>query len=338
MTGTMQAWLATETGPWRDVMRRGELPRPDLKPGESLIRTSAASVVFADLLTIAGRYQIKPPLPFAPGFEAAGHVVETAEGCPWKIGDRLVAIDVCGGWAEYTVARPGAAFTVPDSMTDAQAAAFVINYHTAYFGLFHRGRLQPGETLLVHGGAGGVGTAAIQLGHAKGARVMATAGSEEKLAVCRHCGADEVIHHRDEDFVERVLELTNGEGADVIYDPVGGDTFDRSTRCIAVDGRLVVIGFAEGRIPEIKTNRLLLKNFSVGGFFFRPYRERKPSLVERYHNELNALARGGAIDPVLYRTYAFADLLDALEAIENRESYGKVVLSIHDASVNKTPT
>jgi len=131
-----------------------------------------------------------------------------------------------------------------------------------------------------------------------------------------------------------VLELTGGEGADVIYDPVGGDTFDRSTRCIAMDGRLVVIGFAEGRIPEIKANRLLLKNFSVGGFFFRPYRERKPELVERYHRELITLAQDKKIDPVLYRTFDLADLPDALEAIENRESYGKVVVSIHDASVS----
>jgi len=159
----MQAWLARETGPWRDVLRCGELTVPELKPGEALIRTAAASVVFADLLTIAGRYQIKPTLPFAPGFEAAGRVVETTEGCPWKIGDRLVAIDVCGGWAEYAVARPEASFAVPESMSDAQAAAFVINYHTAYFGLFHRGRLEAGETLLVHGGAGGVGTAGSDL-------------------------------------------------------------------------------------------------------------------------------------------------------------------------------
>ncbi len=330
----MKAWVASSVGPWRGVIRPGELPLPSLQPGDALIRVGAASVIFADLLTIEGKYQIKPPLPFAPGFEAAGRVVETTEGCPWNIGDRIVAIDVCGGWAEFARARPEASFAVPDSMTDAQAAAFVINYHTAYFGLFHRGRLEAGETLLVHGGAGGVGTAAIQLGHAKGARVIATAGSNEKLAVCRQCGADEISHHREEDFVERVLELTEGKGADVIFDPVGGDTFDRSTKCIAMDGRLVVIGFAEGRIPEIKANRLLLKNFSVGGFFFRPYREMKKELVDRYHRELIELVNDEKISPVIYKTFPFKSLPEALNAIESRASYGKVVLAIGDASVS----
>lgn len=323
---TMQAWQARAHGPWREVMALGEAPVPRPGPGEALIRVLASSVVYADLLTIAGRYQIKSTPPFVPGFEAVGIVETTGEGCRWMPGQRVVAVDVGGAWAEFALARPEATFPVPDSMSDARAAAFVINYHTAYFGLFHRGRLERGETLLVHGGAGGVGTAAIQLGHAAGAHVIATAGSPEKMEVCRRCGADQVIQHTQEDFVERVLELTGGEGADVIYDPVGGEVFDRSTRCIAMDGRLVVIGFAEGRIPEIKANRLLLKNFSVGGFFFRPYRERRPEIVARYHAELMRLYDQGALDPVIFREYDFDALDRALDAIESRASHGKVVL------------
>lgn len=335
MSAMMQAWLARDHGPWREVMARGECGVPVPGPGEALIRVRASSVVYADLLTIAGRYQIKSTPPFVPGFEAAGIVEAAGEGCRWKPGDRVVAVDVGGAWADFTLARPEATFPVPASMSDAQAAAFVINYHTAYFGLFHRGRLERGETLLVHGGAGGVGTAAIQLGHAAGARVIATAGSAEKLDVCRRCGADEAVDHSREDFVERVLDLTAGEGADVIYDPVGGDVFDKSTRCIAMDGRLVVIGFAEGRIPEIKANRLLLKNFSVGGFFFRPYRERRPEIVARYHAGLMQLFEQGAVDPVIGGEYGFDALDRALAAIESRSSHGKVVLRARNAGASE---
>jgi NADPH:quinone reductase len=331
----MQAWLAREYGPWRDVLERGEAARPSPGPGEVLIRVRAAGVIYADLLTIAGRYQIKPPTPFAPGFEAVGIVEATGEGCAWRVGDRVVVVDVAGAWAEYAIGRAEATFAVPEAMSDAEAAGFVVNYHTAWFGLFHRGQLKPGETLLVHGGAGGVGTAAIQLGRAAGARVIATAGSREKVEVCRGCGAEAVIHHREEDFVARVMEITGGEGADVIYDPVGGDVFDRSTKCIAMDGRLVVIGFAEGRIPEIKANRLLLKNFSVGGFFFRSYRERKPELVARAHEELSRGYEGGAIRPVIFREYGFGQLSEALGAIESRASYGKAVLLADDAGVSE---
>lgn len=335
MNSEMSAWIVHELGPWRKSLQLGKLPVPSPGPGEALIRVRAASVVFADLLTISGKYQIKPPLPFAPGFESVGIVEAVAEGCAFPPGTRVVAVDVAGAWAEYALAKSEATFAVPDTMSDAEAAAFVINYHTAWFGLFQRGKLERGETLLVHGGGGGVGTAAIQLGHARGARVIATAGSPEKLEICRQCGANVAIDHQNEDFVERVLELTDGEGADVIYDPVGGEVFDQSTKCVAMDGRLVVIGFAEGRIPEIRANRLLLRNFSVGGVFFRPYRERRPELVEKVHAELIELYNRREIRPVIYREFDFEALPEALEAIEHRRSYGKVVLKLNDAGVSK---
>jgi NADPH:quinone reductase-like Zn-dependent oxidoreductase len=211
-------------------------------------------------------------------------------------------------------------------MPDDEAAALFVTYQTSYFALVHRVALQPKETLLVHGGAGGVGISAIQLGKAMGATVIATAGADDKLDVCRKAGADHAINYKDEDFVAAVQKLTGGKGADVVYDPVGGDVFDRSLKCIAWEGRILVIGFASGRIPELAANKVLLKNISVVGLFWGQYLIRDPQKVKDAHTALCAMYAAGSIKPLVWKRYPLAELPDALGALESRASHGKVVV------------
>jgi NADPH2:quinone reductase len=213
-------------------------------------------------------------------------------------------------------------------MSYEDAAAFQLIYQTSYFALVHRAALKQAEYLVVHGGAGGVGTAAIQIGKALGAKVIATAGSSEKLEICRQCGAEYLINYRSENFVEKVNDITEGKGADVIYDPVGGDVFDQSTRCIAWEGRILVIGFSSGRIPEIRTNKVLLKNMSVIGLWWGNYRLHNPQLIEETQQRLYQMYNEGAVKPVIHSSVEFKDLPQALELIENRKSYGKVVIKV----------
>jgi NADPH2:quinone reductase len=220
------------------------------------------------------------------------------------------------------------AHLVPDGMTFEDAAALTINYQTAYFALVHRARLRRGETVLVHGGAGGVGTATIQIAKSLGATVIATAGSDEKTAVCRACGADHAVNYAGVDFSAVVKELTGGHGADLIVDPVGGDVFDRSVKCIAFEGRIVVIGFAGGRIAELATNRVLLKNMSVIGLFWGNYQTRNETLVRDTQEVLYDMYRRGTIKPVIYQRYPLERLPDALEAIESRRCHGKPVVVV----------
>ena len=215
---------------------------------------------------------------------------------------------------------------IPDGMPFDQAAAFFVVYQTGYAALVRRAALQPGEWLLVHGAAGGVGLAAVQLGKALGARVIATAGTPEKLEIARKSGADVLVDYATEDWVERVKSVTGGEGADVIYDPVGGDVFDGSTKCLAFEGRLLTIGFAGGRIPTVAVNRLLLKNISVVGVHWGYYRRRGSPLVQVWMDALLTLYDEGRIRPVIYRTYPLREAAAALQALASRESYGKVVL------------
>jgi NADPH2:quinone reductase len=211
-------------------------------------------------------------------------------------------------------------------MSYEDAAAFQMNYQTSYFALEHRAGLKKAEYLLVHGGAGGVGTAAIQIGKALGARVIATAGTSEKLEVCRQCGAEFMINYQTDDFVEKVNQTTDGHGADVIFDPVGGDVFDQSTKCIAWEGRIMVVGFTSGRIPEIRTNKILLKNMSVIGLWWGNYRFHNLQLIEETQERLYQMYADGAIKPVIHSVYDLKDLPEALKLIENRESYGKVII------------
>jgi NADPH2:quinone reductase len=322
----MYAWTLEKFGHFKDVLQWTEVHKPQPKKNEALIKVSASGVNFPDLLAIAGKYQIKPPLPFIPGGEAAGIVVGKGEKCSFNIGDRVMGTNFTGAFAEYMLLDEMAMYKVPENMSNREAGGFLIVYQTSYFGLVYRAKLQPGEVLLVHGGAGGVGLAAIQIGKALGATVIATASSAEKLDICRQFGAHHAINYQKEDFVEAVAEITQGKGADVIYDPVGGDVFDGSTKCIAWEGRLIVIGFASGRIPEIAANRILLKNISVIGLLWGSYQVHNPQLIKDAQNSLYEFYSQNKIKPVICRSFQLNDLPRALEFLESRKSYGKIIL------------
>ena len=322
----MRAWRAHSYGPYKDVLQLDDVETPRPLDDGAVVRVKAASLNFPDLLAIAGKYQVKAPLPFVPGIEAAGVVSAAGPKSRFKVGDRVIASTLWGAFAEELAAPDLGLFPIPDAMPDDEASALFVTYQTSYFALVHRVALQPKETLLVHGGAGGVGISAIQIGKAMGATVIATAGSDEKLEVCRKAGADHAINYKDDDFVAAVNKLTGGKGADVVYDPVGGDVFDRSLKCIAWEGRILVIGFASGRIPEVAANRVLLKNISVVGLFWGQYLIRDPQKVRDAHAALGAMYAAGSIKPLVWKRYPLAELPDALGALESRASHGKVVV------------
>jgi NADPH:quinone reductase len=323
----MKAWRVHEFGPYNDVLRFEECPDPTAPSCGVVLDVSAAALNFPDILTIAGQYQVKAPLPFVPGIEACGVVTEAGKDSKFSVGDRVIANALWGAFGEKMEAPDMACFPAPSGMSDAAAAAFMVTYQTSYFALEYRARLQPGEVLLVHGGAGGVGTSCIQIGKAMGATVIATASSERKLQVCRDCGADHVINYREEDFVAQVKRLTGGRGADVIYDPVGGDVFTRSTKCVAFGGRILVIGFTSGEIPQVRTNRILLKNMSVIGLFWGAYQLHQPQLIHDTHAILTEMYAQSKIDPVICARKPLAQLPEALDLIRERASYGKVVVT-----------
>ena len=323
----MRAWRVDEYGDYRDRLRlETDAPCPPRAPGEVLVDVKAVGLNFADLLSIQGRYQVKAPLPFTPGIEASGVVAEANDGAALAPGDRVIVAMPWGALAERVSVNPSLCFPVPEGMSHREAAALLLTYQTSHFALCRRAALASGEFLLVHNGAGGVGSAAIQIGKALGATVAATAGGPDKLDVCRRAGADHVIDYRNGDFTAEVLALTAGRGADVIYDSIGGDVFDASTRCIAFEGRLLVIGFAGGRIPSIAANRIMLKNIAVIGLNWGAYRDHHESLVRKVHDDICDMHRDGRIAPVLFATYPFEDLARALEDLESRRSYGKLVI------------
>ncbi|MGB2970415.1 MAG: NADPH:quinone oxidoreductase family protein [Candidatus Nanopelagicales bacterium] len=322
----MKAWRVHEFGPYRDALVWEDAPDPDLLgPESSVIQIAAAGVNFPDVLFIQGEYQIKPPLPFIPGIEAVGTVVEVGDSCKYQVGDRIVTSGI-GAFAEKMAALDSMTFKVPDAMTDVDAAAIRIIYETSYMAIKYKANMQRGEVLLVHGGAGGVGTSAIQVGKALKGTVIATATGERDIQVCYDTGADYVIDWKSEDIVARVKEITEGKGANVIYDPVGGDAFDASTHCIAFEGRLIVIGFASGRIPEIKAHLILNKNMSVMGFFWTNYLLNRPDLVDDYQKEINLLYLEGKFRPVVSKVLPMTELPETLDHITGRDAYGKIVL------------
>ena len=309
------------------ALRRQDLPDPEPGPGEVLVDVKAIGCNFFDTLITRGKYQVQPDLPFAPGAEAAG-VVEAVGGNVSHVapGDRVTVLLSYGAFASKIVAPTARIFPIADGMSFEAAAALGVVYQTSYVALAPRAQLQPGETLLVHAAAGGVGLAAVQIGVALGARVIGTGGTPDKLDLIRKNGADVALNYREEDFVERTKELTEGRGADVIYDPVGGDTFDRSLKCIAFNGRVLVIGFASGRIPEAKMNRVLLKNISLIGLHWGLYFDRDPETLQRAQRDLVELYAEGKIDPLVSATYPLTDAEKALEALGDRKTTGKVVL------------
>jgi len=322
----MQAMVATRWCEAADLELR-ELPDPQPQRGEVLIDVRASGCNFFDLLMVQGKYQVKPPFPFSPGGEVAGVVravgaaVETL-----RAGDRVFAMLGWGGYASAAVAPAASTVKMPESMSFEHGAAFGIVYQTSYFGLVYRAALQAGETLLVHAAAGGVGLAAVQIGKALGARVLATAGSTDKLAIAKQHGADEAFDYNNPDWVERVKAATGGRGADVIYDPVGGDIFDLSSKCIDFGGRLLVIGFASGRIPSIEVNRILLKNIAVIGLHWGAYRQHDPDKIPQAMQALFRLYEEGKVQPLVSATYPLAQAAAALDEIASRRSVGKVLL------------
>jgi NADPH2:quinone reductase len=309
-------------------LRVTEAPEPELRPGTVAVDVRAAGCNFFDILMCQGTYQVKPPFPFIPGAELAGVVTAVGDGVSHlAVGDRVLSSAGMGAFAERAVAPAAGTHRLPEGMSFAEGAALPVIYPTSYAALVYRARLAPGETLLVHAAAGGVGTAAVQIGRALGARVIATAGGADKLEVARRAGADVVIDYRKEDFVERVLAETGGRGADVIYDPVGGDVFDKSLKCIAWNGRLLVIGFAGGDIPSVKANRILLKNIAVVGLHWGAYAKFEPERIPETFRALFELYAQGAVRPVIYREWPLEQVAEALEALGSRGTHGKVILA-----------
>jgi NADPH2:quinone reductase len=323
----MLAWRAHEHGEPEAVLRLDPVDDPEAGPGEVLVGVAAAALNFADVLRCRGEYQERVDPPAVPGSEASGRVVAVGAGVdPALLGRRVIVASRRGGCFAQVVRAPAAAvLPVPDSMDDATAAGFHVTYQTGYVALHRRGALRAGETLLVHAGAGGVGSAAIELGVAAGARVIATAGGPEKVEICRALGADLAVDSRADDFVAAVNDATGGRGADVIFDPVGGDTFDRSRRCIAFEGRILVIGFAGGRIAEAPTNHALVKSYSIVGVHWGLYETRAPEVIRDAHERLVALHASGAIRPRVSQVVDFERLPEALTALATRRTVGKVV-------------
>lgn len=327
----MKALRVHELGEPETVMQLEECPEPTVRPGDVRLRVHAASLNFPDVLLCRGDYQVKPPLPFTPGAEVAGVVDEIGGGVEGiSVGDRVLAIPSFGGggFTESTTASAGGVFRVPDSMPFGAAAALHVVYQTGHLALHRRAHIQPGETLLVHAGAGGVGSAAIQLGLAAGARVVATAGGPEKVEVLKQLGVELALDYREQDFVDAVKEFTGGRGADVIYDPVGGDTYDRSTKCIAFEGRILIIGFTGGRFAEARTNHVLIKNYSVVGVHWGLYNVMNPALVHETHAELIRLFEAGKIDPLISERVTLEEVPAALARLGSRGTYGKIVCEL----------
>jgi NADPH:quinone reductase len=320
--------IAALDGP--DALEAVERPEPEpshpTSPGAGVvIDVRAAGVSFPDLLQSRGQYQAKPELPFVPGGEVAGTVVAASEGSEFAAGERVAAMTLLGGFAERAVAPPALCFRLPDALDFAQGAALIMNYHTALFALQTRGRLIPGETVLVHGAAGGVGTAALQVAKALGARTIAVVSSDEKEDVARSAGADDVV--RSDGAWKDAARERSGGGVDLVLDPVGGDRFIDSLRALREGGRLVVVGFAGGGgIPEVRVNRLLLNNIAVVGAGWGAYAMGKPGFLRELGAELERMIEAGAVRPVVGVRLPFEQAAEALRVIDRREALGKVVI------------
>lgn len=325
----MKALLCPELGAIENLTV-GEIAAPALGPGQVRVGVAAAGVNFPDILMVEGKYQVKPNLPFVPGLELAGEVLERAEGVDHvRPGDRVMAFARRGGAYAAEAVLPGAIVTpIPDDLDFVHAAAFPVAYGTAHFALAYRGKLQAGETLLVLGATGGVGIAAIEVGKLLGARVIAAAGSPEKLEVARAHGADEVIDYRAESLRDRAKEMTDGKGVDVVFDPVGGDAFAQSVRCIGWEGRILVIGFASGDIPKVATNMILVKNFSTVGVVFGEHSWRYPDDSRERLTRLLPEIGQGRLNPRVWKSYPLEDAVQALKEIQDRSVIGKMVLTI----------
>jgi NADPH2:quinone reductase len=307
-----------------------DLPPTSPAKDEVKIQIHAASVNFPDVLMIQGKYQFKPDMPFSPGGECAGEILEIGEDVQgFKVGDRVIAVTGFGGFREELNVKSERLFKMPAKMDYNTAAAFVMTYGTSYHALVQRAQLKAGETLLVLGAAGGVGLAAVEIGKNLGATVIAAASTNEKLEVCKKAGADRLINYSDgPELKEQIKALTGGRGADVIYDPVGGDLFDQSLRCINFNGRILVVGFASGRIPEIPANLVLLKSCQIIGVFWGAFTTKEPSVHLSNMKTLLEWFSSGKIKPFVSKTFPLENASEALNAMLNRSVTGKVVVVI----------
>lgn len=315
----MQAWRVHRNGEPGEVMRLEEVERPVPGDGQVRLLVRAANINFPDALLCRGQYQVRPPLPFTPGVEICG---ETADG------RRVIANPALpyGGLSQYAVADEAALLPAPEALDDAEAAALHIGYQTGWFGLHRRARLQPGETVLVHAAAGGVGSAAVQLGKAAGATVIGVVGGQNKARVARELGCDVVIDRRTDDIVAAVKDATGGRGADVVYDPVGGDAYTKSAKCVAFEGRIVVVGFASGTIPSPALNHALVKNYTIMGLHWGLYNTKDPAAVLRCHEELTELAARGAVKPLISERVPMTGAADAVQRVADGTTTGRVVV------------
>lgn len=338
----MRALVCHAYGPI-DSLKVEDIPQPVPKAGEVLVKVRAAGVSFAAMLGVQGKHQNKPPLPYVPGNELAGHVVALGDGVTnVAIGDRIATGVSQGAFAEYATAAAANLVAIPEIMPYAEATNFPTLYPTAYGALKWKANLQPGEVLLVHGAGGGSGLTAIEVGKAMGAIVIASAGDADKLKAAREAGADHLIDYRAEDLRTKVLELTGGRGADVIYDPVGGSAFDASLRCVAPEGRIIPMGFASGTVPQIPANILLVKNVTVIGFYYGYWNgwggkgtpspkeaealAKRRALVAAAQQDLSRWFTEGKLKATVAATYDLADWVKAFRLIEERTVVGKAVL------------
>lgn len=324
----MRAVLCTQYGAPESLVV-ADVPAPAVGAGQVKIRVRAAGVNFPDALLVQGLYQLKPPLPFSPGLEIAGEISEVGAGVdPAQLGARVMAILPYGGFAEEVVVSASEPLPLTDSMSDEVGAGFALVYGTAHVALVQRGRIQAGETLLVLGAAGGVGLAAVELGTLLGARVIAAASTDEKLALAQRYGATELINYSAENLRDRIIDLTDGRGADVIFDPVGGDLFDQAVRRIAREGRYLVIGFASGRIPALPANIALLKNASLVGVYWGAYWEHDVTVARGAIAQLQAWYADGRLRPHIQQTFPLDAADQALRMLMERRAQGKIVLTL----------
>ncbi|MEV8508768.1 NADPH:quinone oxidoreductase family protein [Actinoplanes sp. NPDC051475] len=323
----MRAWRVEKLGEPRDALLLQDVPDPEPGSGQLVVRVLASPVNFPDVLMCRGEYQVRPELPFTPGVEVCGEVVALGEGVTaFAVGDRVLggAVLPYGGFAERALMDAATTFPAPRELDDAEAASLHIGYQTGWFGLHRRAELRAGETLLVHAAAGGVGSAAIQLGKAAGARVIGVVGSPAKAAVARELGADVVVDRREQDFVAVVKAETGGRGADVIYDPVGGDVYQRSTKCVAFEGRIVVVGFAGGEIQSAALNHALVKNYSIVGLHWGLYNRYAPEAVAACHRDLCDLAARGAVRPLVSERQPIEEMAAAVQRVADGVTVGRV--------------
>jgi len=326
----MRAWQIHQLGEPRDALRLAEVPDPEPALGQVLVRVLGAAANFPDVLMCQGSYQVRPPLPFTPGLELCGEVVALGSGVTGvAVGDRVIGGPALpfGAYAELAVMDAEAILPAPERLDDAEAAAFFITYQTGWFGLHRRAGLAAGETLLVQAAAGGVGSGAVQLGKAAGARVIGVVGGERKAEVARALGADVVVDRLSQDFVQVVKEVTDGRGADVVYDSVGGEAYARSTKCVAFEGRILVVGFASGQIPTAALNHALVKNYSIVGLHWGLYRTKEPQAIGECHRQLTKLVAKGAIRPLIGERLSLDDVPGALDELAHGDTVGRIVFT-----------